>query len=181
MEIYYKLPLRVRKFIRNHIIPLKYDEIHIERINETFNKLIKWIKKHPETMLMPTFSIKPPSRKVLEKYRYLVENFENSFGLHVYISNGLYSPPPPLQDYKTQYEIIKRGLEYLRELGVETIDFTSGNWNYNYDTFIACRELGLINVHIKLKEIPKITEKHGIPKGIRIIPVVRHLHDYDIP
>ena len=181
MKIYHKLPFKVRRFIRENIYPVKYNEIHIERIEKTFQKLIKWIPKHPETMLMPTFTIEPQPKSVLEKYRYLIENFENPIGLHVHISGGLYSPPPPLQDYKTQYKIVKRGLEDLKNLGAETIDFTSGNWNYNHDTFLVCKEIGLTNVHIKLKEIPKITEKYGIPKGIRLIPVVRHLHDYDIP
>jgi hypothetical protein len=167
--------------VRRNVLTLEFQEIHIERIEQTQEKLFKWITKHPETMLMPTFSIEEPTSEVLTLYNKLISTFKNSVGLHVHISGGLYhSPPPPLQDYETQYEIVKRGLEHLRKLGIETKDFTSGNWNYNRDTFLVCRKLDLTSVHIKLKEIPKITSKYGIPEGISLIPVVRHLHDYDI-
>lgn len=175
------IPNYVRIWIRRNIITLEYQEIHIERIEQTYKKLWRWIKKHPETMLMPTFSIKDPSSATLKLYKELILNFKNPIGLHVHISNGLYySPPPPLQDYETQYEIIAKGLNYLKDLGVSIIDFTSGNWNYNEDTFRACLKLGLTNVHIKLKEIPKITYNYGFLKGLRLIPVVRHIHDYEI-
>jgi len=175
------IPQRIRGWVRRNILTLYFEEIHIERILQTHRKLWRWIEKHPETMLMPTFSIDQPNRETMKLYEDLISSFRNPVGLHVHISGGLYhSPPPPLQDFKTQFEIVQRGLESLRSLGVSTIDFTSGNWNYNEDTFRVCRELGLFNVHIKLKEIPKITSQHGIPKGIRLIPVSRHIHDYEI-
>jgi len=175
------IPERTRGWVRRNILTTEFQEIHIERIEQTLEKLFKWINKHPETMLMPTFSIEEPPPEVLELYDRLISNFKNTIGLHVHISGGLYrSPPPQLQDFETQYKIVKRGLSYLMKLGVETKDFTSGNWNYNRDTFLVCRDLGLTNVHIKLKEIPKITSMYGIPEGISLIPIVRHIHDYEI-
>jgi hypothetical protein len=175
------VPERIRIWIRQNVFYLEYQEIHIERIEQTYEKLCKWIKKHPETMLMLTFSINEPSYKTLKLYEKLISTFKNPIGLHVHLIDGLYSPPTqPLQDYQTQYEIINRGYTYLKELGVFTTDFTSGNWKYNEDTFQVCKKLNLINVHIKLKEIPKITYDFGIPKGIYLIPVVRHTHDYEI-
>jgi len=175
------VPKETRNWIRRKILTTQFEEIHIERIEQTYKRLWRWIEKHPETMLMPTFSITKPSRETLQLYENLISSFKNSVGLHVHINDGLYhSPPPPLQDFKTQFEIVRRALETLKKLGVSTIDFTSGNWNYNKDTFRVCNDLGLLNVHIKIKEIPKITFKYGIPKGIRLIPVTRHIHDYEI-
>lgn len=174
------LPRRLKEWIKEKVIP--YQEIHVEKIEKTYPKLCGWVKKRPNVMLMLTFSNEPDYE--IEKivfYEKLVHKFSNPIGLHVHISGGLNSsPPPPLQDYKTQLFIIKHGLNMLRELGVETIDFTSGNWNYNYDTFMVCKELGLRRVHIKLKEIPRIVFEYGCPKGIELVPVVRHIHDYEL-
>jgi hypothetical protein len=160
---------------------MQFQEVHIERIEQTHRKLWEWIKKHPEAILMPTFATKEPSFETLELYKKIIANFQNSVGLHVHIGDGLYtSPPPSLPNYKVQHQVINNGFEHLKKLGVSTVDFTSGNWNYNADTFLACKELGLTNVHIKITEIPKITLKYGLPRGISLIPVVSHLHDYDI-
>ena len=178
LRLHRKLPEHVRSKLRGKF--LYTDEIHIERIEETYSKLVKWLRNHRETMLMLTFSPRKPSKKTLNLYKELISVFPNPVGLHVHICDDLYSPPLPLPSGFKQYEVIKSGLEYLRKLGVETRDFTSGHWSYNEATFIVCKQLGLTNVHIRCKHIPEITEKYGIPKGIRLIPVVRHLHDYDL-
>jgi hypothetical protein len=175
------VPKQIRGWIRRNLLIEQFQEIHIERIEYTHRKLWKWTKKHPEAILMPTFSTKEPSFETLELYKKLIMSFKNPVGLHVHISNGLYySPPPPLPNYEGQLQVISRGLEHLRKLGVSTVDFASGNWNYNTDTFLVCKKLGLVRIHIKLGEISRITCEYGIPEGICLIPVWRHIHDYDI-
>lgn len=172
------IPQRLRKPIHERLF--KPTEIHVERIERTYEKLSKWLEWHKETMLMLTFSPKPPSEVTLKLYKNLMNQFNNPVGLHTHICDDLYSPTLPLPSLEAQYERIETGIKHLSKLEAKTTDFTSGHWSYNYDTFIACRKLGLINVHIRLKYIPEITYKYGIPSGINIIPVARHLHDYDI-
>jgi len=175
------VPEKMRVWVRRNLLSYPIEEVHIERIEQTHEKLFRWIKRHKETMLMLTFSIHEPTPKTLTLYRKITEVFSNPVGLHVHISDGLYTyPPPPLQDYKTQYKIIKRGLTHLSKLGVETKDFASGNWNYNRDTFLVCKRLGLTNIHIQFKEIPNVTLKYGFPRGVSLIPVVKYIHDYEI-
>jgi hypothetical protein len=177
-SVYRKLPESIRTRIAFRL--LRREEIHIEQIERTYNRLYKWLRHHRETRLMLCFSPVKPTEMVLKSYSRLITSFPNSVGLHVHICNDLGSPPLPLPSAGTQYERIKIGLGYLNELGIETEDFTSGHWSYDEGTFIACKRLGLTNVHIRCKYIPELTEKYGIPKGIRVIPVVRHVHDYEI-
>jgi hypothetical protein len=159
---------------------LPREEIHIEQIERTHNRLSKWLRHHPETRLMLCFSPKKPTDEVLELYKRLITTFPNQIGLHVHICDDLTSQALPLPDASQQYDRIKTGLSYLGSLGVETKDFTSGHWSYNSGTFAACKRLGLTNVHIRCKYIPETTEKYGIPEGIKIIPVQRHVHDYEV-
>jgi hypothetical protein len=177
-NVYHKLPESVR--VRISISLFRRDEIHIERIERTYRRLFKWLPHHRETRLMLCFSLASPTEMALKLYKHLITSFPNSVGLHVHICDDLKSLPLPLPSASKQYERIKVGSSYLNKLGIETKDFTSGNWSYNAGTFIACKQLGLTNVHIRCKYIPKITEEYGIPKGIRVIPVVRHVHDYEI-
>jgi hypothetical protein len=129
---------------------------------------------------MLCFSSAKPTERVLELYKSLIASFSNQIGLHVHICDDLTSQALPLPNASQQYERIKMGLARLNRLGIETKDFTSGHWSYDSGTFAACKRLGLTNVHIRCKYIPELTEKYGIPEGIRIIPVLRHLHDYDL-
>jgi hypothetical protein len=159
---------------------LPREEIHIEQIERTYNRLSKWLRHHSETRLMLCFSPRKPTDEVLKLYKQLIMSFPNQIGLHVHICDDLTSRPLPLPEASRQYVRIKTGLICLSELGVETKDFTSGHWSYNSGTFTACKRLGLTNVHIRSKYIPETTEKYGIPEGIRIIPVQRHVHDYEV-
>ena len=174
-----KIPEPLRRAIRGTVLPVDICEVHIEQIETTYNRLVKWIKLHSEAMLMLTFSSNPLTSLTSKLYSSLIRSFANPIGLHVHIRDDLNSPPLPLPSYTIQHNTIKNGLETLKKLGVQTIDFTSGHWSYNIDTFAVCKKLRLKNVHIKLKEIPKITLAHGIPKGIRLIPVIHHIHDYE--
>lgn len=160
-------------------IQIYVSEIHVERITRTRHKLFKWLERHPQTMMMLTFSSNEPSPEVIHLYSELIKRFNNPIGLHVHISNVVYSPPL-LPSYSTQLKRIRDGLLHLWSLGKTTKDFTSGHWNYNTDTFLVCSELALTNVHVHVKEIPKITSTCGIPKGIKLIPVMGYLHDYNL-
>lgn len=177
-NLYRKIPQSIKTRIALEV--LSREEMHIEQIERTYKRMVKWLHHHPETRLMLTFSPKKPTQRTLELYKELISTLPNLVGLHVHICDDLYSPPLPLPGEGKQHEIIKTGLRSLSQLGVKTRDFTSGHWSYNAGTFEICKKLGLTNVHIRCKYIPEMTEKYGIPKGIRLIPVIRHVHDYDI-
>ncbi|WXG45385.1 MAG: hypothetical protein WED05_01475 [Candidatus Atabeyarchaeum deiterrae] len=178
LRLYKKLPGSIRTRIAIELLPR--EEIHIEQVERTYRRLSMWLRRHSETRLMLCFSPAKPTERVLELYKWLITSFPNQVGLHVHICDDLYSPPLPLPNTARQYERIKTGLSYLNHLGIETKDFTSGHWSYDSGTFTACKRLGLTNVHIRCRYIPEMTEKYGVPKGIRIMPVVRHVHDYEI-
>jgi len=151
-------------------------EIHIEEITRTRHELFKWLERHPQTMMMLYFSSNEPSPEVIRLYGELIKRFNNPIGLHVHTNNS----PSLLPSYSTQLKRIKDGLLHLWSLGKTTKNFANGHWNYNTDTFLVCSELGLTNVHIYAKEIPKITSTCGIPNGIKLIPVMGYLHDYNL-
>jgi len=170
MTLYNRLvPLSVRNRVRINLLNYYPFEIHIENITETSDRLIGWLKKHPKTMFMLGFSENKPSDEVLEKYNWLLTKFYtvNPFGLHVHFNS-----------YSTQQSTINEALQYFHRVGFSTVDFASGHWKYNYETFEVCKKLGLVRVHVKTSEIEKLC--CGVPCGISILPVGSHLHDYDL-
>jgi hypothetical protein len=178
LRLYRTLPKSIRERVSIRFLPRQ--EIHIEQIERTYKRLSRWLRHHPETRLMLCFSPTKPTENTLKLYKLLITSFSNQIGLHVHICDDLTTKELPLPEASLQYQRIKIGLTYLTRLGIETKDFTSGHWSYDSGTFAACKRLGLTNVHIRLKYIPEMTMKYGIPKGIRLIPVLRHAHDYEV-
>lgn len=147
-------------------------EIHIEHVEVTCTILIKWAKKNENAMLM----FMP---RELSYVKCVLSTVQNPVGLHVHFRDDLkLRYPLPLPSLCGQYEAIKKGVDFFRDLGVEICDFTSGRWNYDYNTFKACRQFGLTKVHLRCIHIPKLT--CGIPEGIQLIPVHKHLHDWSL-
>jgi len=160
----------VPKWLKEKINPIT--EMHVECLNLTYLKVIKWADKHPNAILM--FTPCHPDAIML-----VSRKCKNPIGLHVHLDSDIFSPKANLPDYKTQFRLIKEAMKFFDEIGIQLEDFASGHWNYNYSTFKACKDLGLRRIHIKCKEIPYALSS-GIPEGLNIIPVHRHIHDYDL-
>jgi len=133
----------VPSFIKNKINPIT--EVHIENIEKTQNKLIRWAQKNKQAMLM--FMPKNPNSVMT-----VLNAVPNPIGLHVHLSEV----DGALPEYEVQLEKLAEGLKFMKELGVEVVDFASGHWNYDYYTFVVCKELGLKRVHIRCVHIPRI-------------------------
>jgi hypothetical protein len=158
------------QWLRDRINPIS--EIHIECLDKTEAKLVKWARKNENAMLM----FMPQHRN---KVQHVLSVVNNPVGLHVHICDDVYTDALPLPDYSKQFEKIREGLDFLEDLKPQVTDFASGHWSYDYNTFKSCKELGLTRVHVKCKIIPT-TLSCGIPDGINIIPIHKHLHDYDL-
>lgn len=158
------------QWLKDKINPIS--EIHIERLDRTQAELVKWARKNENAMLM-----------FMPQYRNHVQNVlsvvNNPIGLHVHIRDDVYTNPLPLPGYSEQRARINEGLIFLRDLGVHVLDFASGHWSYDYNTFKACKDLGLNRVHVKCKIMTGALSR-GVPEGVNIIPVHKHLHDYDL-
>jgi hypothetical protein len=133
---------------------------------------MRWAEKNKHAMLMFMPQYKSQVQQVLSVV-------SNPVGLHVHICNDVYIDALPLPKYSEQLEKIREGLDFLEDLELQVKDFASGHWSYDFSTFKACKELGLTRVHVKCKIIPT-TLSCGMPEGINIVPVHKHLHDYDL-
>jgi len=158
------------QWLKNKIVPIS--EIHIECLDKTHSKLVKWARRNKNVMLM----FMPQH---MSHVKHVLAIVNNPIGLHVHICDDVYTDALPLPDYSIQYEKIREGLDSFEDMELHITDFASGHWNYDYNTFKACKELGLTKVHVKCKIIPS-TLSCGLPEGINIIPVHKHLHDYDL-
>ncbi len=159
------------QWLKDKINPIT--EMHIECLDKTHTRIIRWAETNRHAMLMFMPQYKSEVQRVLSAVN-------NPIGLHVHIRDDVYTDALPLPKYSEQLQKIREGLDFLEEdLKIRVVDFASGHWSYDYDTFKACKELGLTKVHIKCKIIPT-TLSCGIPEGINIIPVHKHLHDYDL-
>jgi len=166
-------------FVRYHLTPqwLKdkinpVTEIHIECLDKTHGKIVRWARRNRHAMLM----FMPQYKSCVQ---HVLSVVDNPIGLHVHICDDVYTDALPLPDYSKQREKVLEGLDFLKDLELQVMDFASGHWSYDYNTFKACKELGLNRVHLKCKIIPNVLSC-GIPPGINIIPVHKHLHDYDL-
>lgn len=160
----------IPKWLKEKIRPIT--EMHVECIDVTCLRVMKWARNNPNAILM----LIPQSP---EKIKFLLQTCVNPIGLHVHLDSDIYSPKGILPDYKSQLSMIKTGIEFFNDLGIRPEDFVSGHWNYNYSTFKACKELGLRKIHIKCSEISTALFC-GVPEGLTIIPVHKHIHDYDL-
>jgi hypothetical protein len=158
------------QWLKNKVNPVS--EIHIECLDKTENKLVKWARKNKSAMLMfmPQY---------MDHVKHALSVLDNPIGLHVHICNDVYTDALPLPDYSKQYEKIREGLDLFKDMKLNITDFASGHWSYDYNTFKACKESGLTRVHVKCKIIPSVLSC-GIPEGITIMPVHKHMHDYDL-
>jgi len=158
------------QWLKDKINPIS--EMHIECLDRTHGKLVRWAGKNKHAMLM----FMPQHRDLVQ---HVLSSVNNHIGLHVHIRDDVYTDALPLPEYSRQHERIREGLHFLEDLKLHVTDFASGHWSYDYSTFRACKELGLSRVHIKCKIIPDVLSC-GTPAGISIIPVHKHLHDYDL-
>lgn len=158
------------QWLKDKINPVT--EIHIECLDKTHGRIMRWAEKNKHAMLMFMPQYKSQVQQVLSVV-------SNPVGLHVHICNDVYIDALPLPKYSEQLEKIREGLDFLEDLELQVKDFASGHWSYDFSTFKACKELGLTRVHVKCKIIPT-TLSCGMPEGINIVPVHKHLHDYDL-
>jgi len=158
------------QWLKDKINPIS--EIHIECLDKTHREIVRWAGKNRYAMLM----FMPQHSDLVQ---HVLSAVNNPVGLHVHICNDVYTDALPLPEYSKQREGIREGLHFLKDLKLQTTDFASGHWSYDYSTFRACKELGLNRVHVKCRIIPDVLSC-GIPEGINIIPVHKHLHDYDL-
>ena len=158
-------------------------EVHVERIDRTYPRLLKWSREYPDGMLM--LGVRNHGRpfnrgdfylsedEAVKKYYRMLRDLPNRLGLHVHLAsypqiNGL--------SYQQQYEAIKRGRDFLFRLGIETEDFAAGWWSYNYDTIKACVDLGLKRFHVLLWFLVK--NPPHLVDGVTIVRVNHNNHDY---
>lgn len=175
--------LSMKKILREHWRDLfaPPSEIHVERIFETHDRLVRYAKKHQKVMLMLLLR-KPPFwdpriiQEVEEKCSKIISGLSNPIGLHVHLIR--YSGEKLSLSFDQQYERIKREYEILKALGAETVDFCSGCWFYDKNTLEVCEKLGLTRVHVRTEYLQSIPTP--APEGIKIVAVRNSIHDYQL-
>lgn len=163
-------------------------EVHVESAwdNLIYKSLKHWIPKHPDARLMLIVDTCPFCFHILVPYdlhkRYRELARLASVGLHVHLSSRGRWHVNALS-YSQQYVMLKNGVNYLKECGIETSHFAAGHFDFNKDTVKACHILGLTNIHYlefeKDKETIAWAEKE-YPDITFISAVKRFTHDCTI-
>ena len=149
------IPERIRLAIRGNLYTTPIEEVHIECLDKSIDVMIEWSNKNPNARLMLTPQF--PSRS-----KELLDNTSNSVGLHVH----------------TDLWTIQEGDYFLRSLNIHERHFAAGHWKYDWDILKECSAFGYVFIHMKCSIIHEMV--YGLPPGLTLIPVHRHLHDYDI-
>lgn len=164
------------------------DEIHVEQIHESHQKLVELCKIKPNAILMlcvcmkhwkegkgkfkRTYPCYADNEEVKKYYVSLKRQVFNPFGLHVHISKSINEV-----SYEKQRRLIKFGKDLLENVGIRTEEFVSGWWMYNEDTYLACKSLSFNKIHAH----PVISKCIRV-KGVQTIFVKRKnvIHDYEV-
>ena len=172
----YLLGFNYAYFVSKYVRPPQISEVHVEKIldDQCYDRLVGFARRHPDCMLMLTVRRWRGRNEETIRKRYLsLKELGNPLGLHVHLA---IKPEIDELTFREQKRMIRRGIDFLRALGIHTEDFAPGWWSYNEDTVRACRELGLKRFHVLA------AEDHVDRKlGVDVVVVKRYIHDWEIP
>lgn len=150
------VPQRIREIIRSLGGFNLIEEVHVECLDQSIDILLKWCQKNPQARLMLT-------PQFLDLSIELVNKTDNPIGLHLHRDLWTFGHA----DYFMQDQLCE-----------PTHHIASGHWNYDWNFLKDCSKRGYVFIHLKCKIIHEFY--YGLPPGLTLIPVHRHLHDYDI-
>lgn len=168
------VPAQIQARIRGQVFPM--DELHIERIEETGNRVLQYLRRYPETRACVLIRCKTPSIKEIEYYT-RIQDLGNPLALHVHFNERL-APLPSVVAMEYQLLCVKQLYKHIFNQAPTHI--VPGQWNVNHDFILTSFSLGMTHLHLYHKCVPHISQKYGILPGVSVVPVYHYVHDYQL-
>ena len=148
------------------------DEVHVEKVEDSlcFTRFMDWyfrLGRRPMVMVLVKKGFRDER---LGKLRIGLMRYFCPIGLHVHLAIEAEIDSVP---YRKQFDVLKYGVDFLRDCGVDVKDLACGWFSFNEDTLYACKRLGL-RLHIWHGQEWKVT----VP--VETVRVRRVVHDWEL-